>query len=113
MSLPKALRGDDDYAEIRQKRSEPMMMGKIPSTNPLNFADKSAQVVVGPPRGFEPPPQALDSPVSPQSVSDFRYPARGAAIPQAVLDHPMKAKGYLKHAEKIKRELEDLQVLDR
>ena len=113
MAYPKALRGDDEYAEIRPKRMD-IQTSKITPTNPLSFADKSAQAV-GPSRGFEPPPQAMElppweTPISPAAHADFPYPAKGIGPPQAVLDHPMKAKGYMKHAEKVKRDLEDMQV---
>ena len=112
MSYPKALR-DDDFSEVRPKRAEPLQTAKIPSTNPLSFADKSAQAI-GPLR-FEQPPQAMDPPpwdppISPQTQSEFNYPSKATGPPIAVMDHPMKAKGYMKHAEHIKRELEDMQV---
>lgn len=113
MSYPKALRGDDELTEVRPKRME-LQTSKITPTNPLSFADKSAQAV-GPSRGFEPPPQAMElpsweAPISPANHADFPYPSKGIGPPQAVLEHPMKAKGYMKHAEKIKREMEDMQV---
>ena len=113
MSYPKALRGDDEYAEVRPKQMG-IQTSKITPTNPLSFADKSAQAV-GPSRGFEPPPQAMElphweTPISPATHADFPYPSKGIGPPQSVLDHPMKAKGYMKHAEKVKRELEDMQV---
>ncbi|KAI6647262.1 hypothetical protein LOD99_12259 [Oopsacas minuta] len=112
MSFPKAFKGDDEYAEVRPKRLD-LVSTKIPTTNPLNFAEKST-LAVGPSRGFEAPPQAMEvphwePPISPQTHSDFPYPSKGSAPPPAVLEHPMKAKGYMKHAEMIKRELEDMQ----
>ena len=111
MSYPKALR-EEDFAEVRPKRTETLPTSKIPSMNPLTFADKSAQAI-GPLR-FEQPPQALEppweGPISPQTQSEFHYPSKATGQSLAAMDHPMKAKGYMKHAEKIKRELEDMQV---
>ena len=113
MSYGRSMR-DEDFSEIRPKRSEvPLQTQKIPSTNPLEFADKSAQAIgplrfEQPPKAMEPPP--WDAPISPQTQTEFNYPSKPSAPPMAVMDHPMKAKGYMKHAEKIKRELEDMQV---
>ena len=114
MSYPKALRGDDELTEVRPKRME-LQTSKITPTNPLSFADKSAQAV-GPSRGFErPPPQAMElpsweAPISPANHADFPYPSKGIGPPQAVLEHPMKAKGYMKPREGPNGRLEDTGV---